>query len=244
MKNHVFTADYPTTKPLTITEGAPIADVAKTLTTTVTADVLEKGSAFADKIDAGFISDFEKPGDKMAHVSTFIVVDDMVYMTYYANTKEPSEDPKNQTARLVYAPVNDIDRKTYIDLQTTGDTVGGKIIDMVYDTILMQKDEDTIYIMWTARTEENYYRFYCPFTLSTKTLGEIGVNRFKVGNIVNDFSISGIKSALAEMTFPVKRCIRILALCRSYPRALKTEKPIITPVPTVVILPASLKVKI
>ena len=78
MKNHVFTADYPTTKPLTITEGAPIADVAKTLTTTVTADVLEKGSAFADKIDAGFISDFEKPGDKMAHVSTFIVVDDMV----------------------------------------------------------------------------------------------------------------------------------------------------------------------
>lgn len=205
MKNHVFTADYPTTKPLTITEGAPIADVAKTLTTTVTADVLEKGSAFADKIDAGFISDFEKPGDKMAHVSTFIVVDDMVYMTYYANTKEPSEDPKNQTARLVYAPVNDIDRKTYIDLQTTGDTVGGKIIDMVYDTILMQKDEDTIYIMWTARTEENYYRFYCPFTLSTKTLGEIGVNRFKVGSIVNDFSISGIKGALAENDLPCKK---------------------------------------
>ncbi len=205
MKNHVFTADFSTTKPLTITEGAPIADVAKTLTTNVSADVLEKGSAFADKIDAGFISDFEKPGDKMAHVSTFIVVDDMVYMTYYANTKEPSEDPKNQTARLVYAPINAINNKTFIDLQTTGDTVGGKIIDMVYDTILMQKDEDTIYIMWTARTEENYYRFYCPFTLSTKTLGEIGVNRFKVGNIVNDFSISGIKSALAENDLPCKK---------------------------------------
>jgi hypothetical protein len=126
-------------------------------------------------------------------------------MTYYANTKEPLEDPQNQTARLVYAPVDDIDNKIFIDLQTAGDTVDGKVIDMVYDTILMQKDADTIYIMWTARTEENYYRFYCPFTLSTKTLGEIGVNRFKVGNTVNDFSVSGIKSALAENEIPCKK---------------------------------------
>ena len=127
-------------------------------------------------------------------------------MTYYANTKEPSEDPKNQTARLVYAPIDDIDKKTFIDLQTTGDMVGGKAIDMVYDTILMQKDDDTIYVMWTARTAEgNYYRFYCPFVLSTKTLGKIGVNRFKVGNTVNDFSVSGIKSALAENGIPCKK---------------------------------------
>ena len=49
----------------------------------------------------------------MAHVSTFIVIDDMVYMSYYANTKEPSEDPKNQTARFVYAPIDDIDNKFY-----------------------------------------------------------------------------------------------------------------------------------
>lgn len=53
-------------------------------------------------------------------------------------------------------------------------------------------------------TEENYYRFYCPFTLSAKTLGEIGVNRFKVGNTVNDFSVSGIKNALAENGIPCK----------------------------------------
>ncbi len=205
MKNHVFSQDCQTSKELKITAGAPIADVAKTITVDVSPVTIAKGDAFASEITARFVSDFEKTGDKMAHVSTFIVVDDMVYMTYYANTKKPSEDPKNQTARLVYAPVNDINSKTFIDLQTTGDTVGGKIIDMVYDTILMQKDEDTIYIMWTARTEENYYRFYCPFTLSTKSLGEIGVNRFKVGNIVNDFSITGIKSALAENDLPCKK---------------------------------------
>lgn len=202
MNNNVFSNDCKTSKELTVTEGAPIAEVAKT----IAAGETENGKAFANEITDCFISDFEKPGDKMAHVSTFIVVDGIVYLTYYANKKEPSEDPKNQTARLVYAPIDDIENKTFIDLQTTGDTVGGKVIDMVYDTILMQKDDDTIYVMWTARTSEgNYYRFYCPFTLSAKTLGEIGVNRFKVGNTINDFSVSGIKSALAENEIPCKK---------------------------------------
>ncbi len=202
MNNNVFSDDCKTTKELQITEGVPIVEVAKTIAASET----ENGKDFANEITDCFVSDFEKPGDKMAHVSTFIVVDDTVYMTYYANTKEPSEDPKKQTARLVYAPTDDIDNKTFVDLQTTGDTVGDKVIDMVYDTILMQKDEDTIYVMWTARTTEgNYYRFYCPFILSTKTLGEIRVNRFQVGNTVNDFSVSGIKSALAENDIPCKK---------------------------------------
>ena len=204
--NNVFSEDFKTLKELKITPGAPISEVARTITADVYEEAIKKGDAFANEITERFVSDFEKPGDKMAHVSTFIVVDDTVYMTYYANTKEPSEDPKNQTARLVYAPVDNIEDKTFIDLQTTGDMVGDKVIDMVYDTILMQKDDDTIYVMWTARTiEGNYYRFYCPFTLSTKTLGKVGVNRFKVGNVINDFSVSGIKSALAENGIPCKK---------------------------------------
>ena len=202
----IFSPDMPTDKELVISEGRPIDDVARTITDEVSEEALKKGEAFAKEITDCFVSDFEKPGDKMAHVSTFIVIDDYVYMTYYANTKEPSEDPKNQTARLVYAPLDDIENKTFIDLQTTGDKVSDKTIDMVYDTILMQKDSDTIYIMWTARiTEGNYYRFYCPFTLSTKTLGEVGVNRFKVGDTVNDFSFSGIQKALAREGKPCKK---------------------------------------
>jgi hypothetical protein len=201
----IFSEDVKTTKELMITESRPIENVAKTLTADVSAQVLEKGERFAEEISDLFVSDFEKPGDKMAHVSTFIVLDGTVYMTYYANAKEPSEDPKNQTARLVYASTGDVENKTFIDLQTTGDTIGGKTIDMVYDTILMQKDAATIYVMWTARTSDgNYYRFYCPFTISTKSLGEIGVNRFKVGDVVNDFSISGIRSALSENGVPCK----------------------------------------
>jgi hypothetical protein len=181
-----------------ITPGAPIADVAALISSNVEECCRNRGAAFAKEITDRFVADFEKPGDKMAHVSTFVVIDGMVYMTYYANTKEPSEDPKNQTARLAYAPVDDLSKMVYLDLQTTGDTVGGKVIDMVYDTILMQKDDTTIYILWTARTEENYYRFYCPFTLSTKTLGEIGVNRFQVGDITNDFSATGIRGGQVD----------------------------------------------
>ena len=202
MSSNVFTDDCKTSKELKITEGAPIANVMRT----IAAGETENGKSFANEVTDGFVTDFEKPEDQMAHVSTFMVVKDTVYMTYYANTKEPSEDPKNQTARLVYAPLDNVDRKTFIDLQTTGDTVGDKVIDMVYDTILMPKDDDTIYVMWTARTTEgNYYRFYCPFILSAKELGEIGVNRFKVGNVINDFSVSGIKSALAENDIPCKK---------------------------------------
>jgi len=205
MSNNVFSDDILTKKELKITPGEKIKNPTRVITADVSEDAIKKGDAFAQEITDRFVSDFEKPIDKMAHVSTFIVIDDMVYMSYYANTKEPSEDPKNQTARFVYAPIDDIDNKTFLDLQTTGDVVDGKVIDMVYDTILMKKDDNTIYIMWTARTEENYYRFYCPFTISDKKLGEVRVNRFKVGNVINDFSVSGIKSALAENEIPCKK---------------------------------------
>lgn len=212
----VFSEDFVSERELKFSEKAIIAEPAATITAEVSDEAIKKGDAFAEEITECFVADFEKSEkafkegkaeeyDRMAHVSTFAVIDGTVYMSYYANTKEPSEDPKNQTARLAWAPENDIENKTFIDLQTTGDTVGGKTIDMVYDTILMQKDADTLYVMWTARTtEENYYRFYRPFTLSAKTLGEIGVNRFKVGNTVNDFSVSGIKNALAENGIPCK----------------------------------------
>lgn len=211
----VFSSDFISEKTLQISENVLISEPAAVIGAEASAEAVKKGEAFAKEITDCFVADFEKTEkdvmngkaeafDRMAHVSTFAVIDGTVYMTYYANTKEPAEDPKNQTARLVYAPADDIESKTFIDLQTTGDSVDGKTIDMVYDTIFMQRDADTIYIMWTARAEENYYRFYCPFTLSEKKLGKIGVNRFKVGSIVNDFSVSGIKNALAENDIPCK----------------------------------------
>lgn len=201
----VFSKDFVTDRELVITPGTPIENVKRRFTSDVNEEIIKKGDGFAQEITDRFLSDFRKSNDKMVHVSTFVVIDDIVYISYYANEKNPDEDPQFQTARLVWAPINDIENKTYIDIQTIGDVVDGKVIDMVYDTILMQKDDTTIYVMWTARTEENYYRFYCPFDTKSKTLGEIGVNRFKVGDVTNDFSVSGIKSALAATGIPCKK---------------------------------------
>lgn len=206
MSKNVFSKDLKTDKELIITPGAPIAYVARTITSDVDEETIKNGDCFAGEISDRFVSDFKKEGDMMVHVSTFVVIDDMVYMSYYANEKNPDENPEFQTARLVYAPIDDIENKTFVDLQTIGDVIDRKTIDMVYDTILMQKDEKTIYVMWTARTTDgNYYRFYCPFDVAEKKLGEIGVNRFKAGDVTNDFSASGIKSALAENDIPCKK---------------------------------------
>lgn len=209
MKNKVFHDDVKTKKKLLITEGAPIADPARTLSAAADERVLCAGERFSSEIRDRFVADFEKDGDKMAHVSTFLVIGDKIYMTYYANTKDPAEDPKNQTARIAYASISDPSDKVCLDVQSTADTVEGRVVDMVYDTILMQKDENTLYIMWTARIEDenggNYYRFWRPFDIPSATLGEVGVNRFKVGNTVNDFSVSGIRSALAKNNIPCKK---------------------------------------
>lgn len=204
MSKNVFSPDVPTTKELKYAQKLPIEKWTKIIPAVKEGEEWEKGKAFAKEITQRFFADFEKPGDKMAHVSTFIVVEDTVYVTYYANTKEPSEDPKNQTARLAYAKLENPNEVTVLDLQTTGDTVDGKLVDMVYDTILMQKDENTLYVLWTACVEENYYRFYCPFDTQTKTLGEVDVNRLKIGDVVNDFSATGIRAALAENGLPCK----------------------------------------
>lgn len=205
----IFSEDFKTEKKAAEVENKPITEFLKIISAEVSEEAKLKGEKFAQEITDGFVSDFEKSEkllkdgkvnemDFMAHVSTFAVINGMIYMTYYANTKEPSEDPNNQTARFVYCPVDDLENKTFFDIQSAGDICGGRRVDMVYDTILMQKDDDTLYILWTANVEGNYYRLYRPFKISTQELGEISVNRFKVGEVINDFSISGMKSALTE----------------------------------------------
>lgn len=201
----VFTPDAVTDRELIYTPGAPITAPAKLISAAVSEEARTKGKAFAREITHRFVADFERPEDRMVHVTTFTVIDGTVYMTYYANVHDPAEDPTKQTARLAYAPVEDPADKTVFDLQTAGDAVDGRTVEMVYDTILMQKSEDELLVLWTARTEGNYYRFYRPFYPKTKSFGPLGVNRFKVGDTVNDFSATGIRSALAAAGVPCKK---------------------------------------
>lgn len=199
-QNSIFSTDYKTIKPEIRIDGTEITEYAAKINAADASETaLKRGEAFANEMEERFVTDFEKSGiDKMVHVSTFMVIDGMIYMTYYANTSTAAEDPNYQTARLVYCPADNPDNKTFLDIQSVGDDCSGLRVNMVYDTIMARCDEDTLYILWTAKVGNTYYRLYRPFTISTKTLGKVGVNRLKVGDVVNDFSSSGIVSALTE----------------------------------------------
>ncbi len=176
-------------------EGGPITNAVGLLNPNENDLAKTLGDTFAAELKANIIGDFEKDGDKMVHVSSFTIIDDVVYMTYYANTATAAESAAHQEARLAYCPIDDPDDLTVLTVQKVGDKIEGQEVTMLYDTILMNKDEDEIYIMWTAKTSQ-YYRFYSVFDVATGTMGPIRVNRFKVGDVTNDFSISGVRKAL------------------------------------------------
>lgn len=158
---------------------------------------LYRGDAFAKQLKAP-IADFAKPGDLMVHVSTFAIIDDVVYCTYYANTRSTAEEPTEHTARLVYCPLSDTSAKTYIDLQDVGDTFDGKTVTAIYDTILLRKDDKELYLMWTAQLNGVYYRLYRTFNVNTKALGPIAVNQFYVGETGGDWSTKTMEDAFKQ----------------------------------------------
>lgn len=126
-------------------------------------------SKCAKEITKNIIADFEKKPntkkydgdtpDLMVHVSTFKIIGDTVFMTYYANTETDGEDPSKQGARFAFCPAD----MTIVRIQKVGDMLDGKKIDMLYDTILMYKGGDEIFIMWTASADSMYYRLYTTY---------------------------------------------------------------------------------
>ena len=216
-----------------IASGAEINNFSAVVSANVCDAILKKGERFADEIEEGFISDFEKGQqlfnehkidevDQMVHVSTFCVIDNVIYMTYYANTKEYSEDPKDQTARLVYCPVDDPENKTFIDIQSAGDSCSGLRVNLVYDTILAKKSDELLYILWTAKVGDNYYRLYRTFSTRTKELSDVKVNRFQVGEIVNDFSTTGIQSALVENGISFKKMYSDIGIMQKFTKRVES----------------------
>lgn len=197
MKRNYFTDDMAADQALSRIEKGVIENFSAVLDPRNSPEALAVGDKFSEEIRNNIIADFEKQGDKMCHVSTFVYAKGNIYMSYYANTDAGAEDPKFQVARLAFCPENDTSNMTYLDIQKVGDTVDGRTIDRVYDTILMKWDETTLFVLWTASADGKYFRFYRTFNMENQELSETYVNRFKVGDIVNDFSASGIENALA-----------------------------------------------
>ena len=87
-ENCVFTPDVPNDRPTIVIENKEITDfAAKIHASDASPEALARGKAFADEITARYVGDFERAGvDQMVHVTTFMLIDGMIYMTYYANT--------------------------------------------------------------------------------------------------------------------------------------------------------------
>ncbi len=214
-KKGVYTPDIKNDNKEVIIPTEPIREYTTFLRPTDNKEAVALGDKCVEEITKNIIADFERTEsyckkhgeenpDLMVHVSTFVIIDGIVYMTYYASTGHAEETPDNQSARLAYCPVDNVEDMTIIEIQKAGDTLDGVKITCVYDTILMHDGGDEIYILWTASPEDNYYRFYRTFNIKTKTLSDIKANRFKVGEITNDFSITGMKAALAYNNIPFK----------------------------------------
>lgn len=167
------------------------------------------GEKLAEEVKKNIIADFEKSAeycernndperDLMVHVSTFHIIDDIIYMTYYANTGNDQEEASMQEARFAFCPKDNISDMTIMRVQKVGDSIEDKTIDMLYDTIMLYKGGDEIYILWVASADGMYYRFYRTYSISKRIFSPIYPNRFKVGETINDFSISGMKNAFAR----------------------------------------------
>lgn len=225
MTESIFSPDFQTQKPSVELPGEEIAEYAAKISySDVDPLCIARGDAFAREILDRRYSDFEKPGDQMVHVSTFAEVGGYLYMTYYANTKTGEEDSKNQTARLSYCPFDRPDEKVFLDIQSVGDTCSGLPVHRVYDTIFAKVDDQTLMILWTAQVGDNYYRLYRRFDIPTKALGPIGVNRLKVGNVENDFSTTGIVSALAENGIGCKKMYSDIGIMQKFTSRVENGK--------------------
>lgn len=198
--DNIFSCDVSELRSEKVYKRKPVENPAAVIEADPLLCKTDRAEHFAAEIRENIIGDFEKTGtDKMCHVSTFCFSDGNIYMSYYANTDSAEENPGYQTARLCYALQSEPSNKTYIDIMKTGETLCGHKVTGVYDTILMQKDDepDNIYVLWTASIDYKYYRLYRIFNIKSGDLSDVRVNRFKVGSIVNDFSSSGMQNALA-----------------------------------------------
>lgn len=175
-----------------------------------------RGERLAALVQENRIADFERTEeycrrrgeenpDQMVHVSTFLHLDGQFYMTYYANTSAAAEDPLMQECRLAMCPEGHPEEMEILTIQKVGDTLDGRRIDRVYDTILLYKGGNELYLLWTASADGEYYRFYCVYDKAARTLSAIRPNRFRVGDVVNDFSASGIVNALSANGLAHKR---------------------------------------
>lgn len=112
-ENNIFKANIATDKEPKLTPEAPIMMYNGYIVPGDDEKAKEPGGRCACEIKKNIIADFERTAeyceknnesepDLMVHVSTFKIIDGIIYMTYYANTGTDAEDPSKQEQDLPF----------------------------------------------------------------------------------------------------------------------------------------------
>lgn len=152
------------------------------------------GKKFAEELNNPLFN-FTMDGDIMSHCSSFRIVNEVVYASYYINKIRHFEDPTQQTAVLRIKNIDGSGEIKNVTVCDIGDTAIGGTVGAIYDTVVLTELGD-IRVVFTAKINGQYYLLYKIYDPNTNTLTEATKCQFTVGNNTQEFSISGMKTAL------------------------------------------------
>ena len=166
----------------------------RTLPSTMIMSDYNNGKKFAEELNNPLFN-FSMDGDIMSHCSSFRIVNEVVYASYYINKIRHFEDPTQQTAVLRIKNIDGSGEIKNVTVCDIGDTAIGGTVGAIYDTVVLTELGD-IRVVFTAKINGQYYLLYKIYDPNTNTLTEATKCQFTVGNNTQEFSISGMKTAL------------------------------------------------
>lgn len=155
------------------------------------------GKDLADNLN-NHLGDFAIATDKMAHCSSFKIINDKVYTAFYVNKNRLYETPTEHTSVLRIADLNDMSNVTNIELCNIGDSIEEGDIEALYDTVVLknEQDDNLLYLLFTARIQGNYYLLNRKYNISDGSLTNIEKCQFTVNTTKVDFDVEDMKTAL------------------------------------------------
>lgn len=144
-----------------------------------------------------FILKMDSEGDIMAHCSSFRIVDDVVYSSFYVNKIRHFEDPREQTAVLRIRNLDGTGETKNATVADIGDMIPEGKIDAIYDTVVLTELND-IRVVFTARVNGQYYLLYKIYNKNNNSFSEVKHCQFSYANSTEVFSINGMKKVLKE----------------------------------------------
>lgn len=141
------------------------------------------GAKFRKEINT-VITALKHDTEKMLHVPTFVILNNIVYATYLDNYISGMEEFDEVNVRMVFFSLASPETKTYIDICEHGESFDGSTFELLHDSNIAAVDNDTLRITFFGKLADEdamavYNRTY---TISTGTLSDIERSQFVIYN--------------------------------------------------------------